>query len=99
MSNIKKEDLIKFGIIKDNGKIIRNISGKYQRLSIKDRILLIYGFFAVCGGFDEESSQIMLSIKSQSTANKIRSIIWSLGGICNMRFSHINGRYNLKFDF
>lgn len=99
ISNIKKEDLIKYGIVKENGKVIRNLPTKYQRMSQKDRILLIYGFFAVCGSYDKESSWITLQIKSQSVAKKVRSIIWSLGGICHLRYSHINGKYNLKFDF
>ena len=99
ISNIKKEDLIKFGIVKENGKIIRNITGKYQRMSSKDRILLIYGLFAVCGTYDDETGHITLQIKSQPIAKKVRSIVWSLGGICHMRFSHITGKYNLKMDF
>jgi hypothetical protein len=90
---------MKYGLLKENRKVIRNLPNKYQRMSCTDRLLLIYGFFAVCGSYDGETSQLMLSIKSQPIAKKVRSIIWSLGGICHMRFSHINGKYNLKFDF
>jgi hypothetical protein len=68
-------------------------------MSVKDRILFLSGLFETCGKFDEETSIITISVKTEPIAKKVRSIIWSLGGICDMRFSHINGKFNLKINF
>lgn len=89
----------KNGLIKNNGKLISTITSKYMRMSVKDRLNLLAGLFASCGTYDAESPYIVLNIKSQPVAKKVRSIVWSLGGICDMRYSYINGRYNLKMNF
>lgn len=99
ISNISKDDLLKYGIVKENGKVVSNIPKRYMRMSYKDRVQFLSGLFGTCGEFHEETQTISLQIKTQPIAKRVRSIIWSLGGICEMRYSYLNGKYNLKFNF
>ena len=95
VSKLKKSKLMK-----DSGKLVRNVPKEYMSLIVSDRIQLIHSLYNMSAKkYDSNTQEILLTFKVKSIAEKIQQIIWSLGGRCSCRNSLKEGGFTLRFDF
>lgn len=94
------ENLKKAKLVKDSGKLVRNVPKEYMRLSVEDRVQLLHCLYRMSPKrFDSNTQELILAFKNKSIADKIQHVIWSLGGRCSCRNSMREGGFALWFDF
>lgn len=87
------------GFLNRRGKWTEILPKSYLKMSVWDRIDLIRGFYSVAGSYDLYSQNIIIEIKSKVVAKALQSVIWSLGGVCTLRFSASIMKFKLTIDF
>lgn len=91
------EELLDAKLIKSDGRFIRNFPKAYLDLDVESRIGLIATLCYHNGEILEDCIQICMP--NPNVAKKVRKVIWSLGGICTLKFSTISQAYTLRFYF
>lgn len=91
------DELYDARIIKSDGRFVRNFPKAYQNLDVESRIGLIATLCYHNG--EVVSDGLQICIPNPSIAKKIRGMIWSLGGVCTLKFSVTTQSYVLRFNF
>ena len=91
------EELLDAKLIKSDGRFIRNFPKAYLDLDVESRIGLIATLCYHNGEILEDCIQICMP--NPNVAKKVRKVIWSLGGMCTLKFSTISQAYTLRFYF
>lgn len=92
IKNSVRESLRSMGLLGTNS-YTKFIPGAYKTATFETRLALIQGLFDTDGTVDKNGC-VSFCTTSQKLAHDVRSLIWSIGGICRMTEKHPKYRYN-----